>query len=149
MYVSEASAFAARIAAFSTALVDLLMRADELGVTEEDKGSVHALLLDLSALNFSQAARIKLQLPTDFNNHAVDRIPRAGAEIFGGKFLEVVDSDLMMNKRAKDVADRFRKRQKPEQRSFRGGRASFFVGPKGISFPFRRTIPLPALSRQG
>ena len=109
-YVSEASAFAARIAAFSTALVDLLMRADELGVTEEDKVSVHALLLDLSALNFSQAARIKLhatkrrrhlaldclKLPTDFNNHAVDRIPRAGAEIFGGKFLEVVDSDLMM-----------------------------------------------------
>ena len=100
-YVSEASAFAARIAAFSTALVDLLMRADELGVTEEDKVSVHALLLDLSALNFSQAARIKLhatkrrrhlaldclKLPTDFNNHAVDRIPRAGAEIFGGKIL--------------------------------------------------------------
>ena len=59
-YVSEASAFAARLAAFSTALVDLLMRADELGVTEEDKGTIHALLLDLSALNFSQAARIKL-----------------------------------------------------------------------------------------
>ena len=149
-YVSEASAFAARIAAFSTALVDLLMRADELGVTEEDKGSVHALLLDLSALNFSQAARIKLhatkrrrhlaldclKLPTDFNNHAVDRIPRAGAEIFGGKFLEVVDSDLMMNKRAKDVADRFRKRQKPEQRSFRGGRASFLSGRRGFRSRF-------------
>ena len=149
-YVSEASAFAARIAAFSTALVDLLMRADELGVTEEDKVSVHALLLDLSALNFSQAARIKLhatkrrrhlaldclKLPTDFNNHAVDRIPRAGAEIFGGKFLEVVDSDLMMNKRAKDVADRFRKRQKPEQRSFRGGRASFLSGRRGFRSRF-------------
>ena len=149
-YVSEASAFAARIAAFSTALVDLLMRADELGVTEEDKVSVHALLLDLSALNFSQAARIKLhatkrrrhlaldclKLPTDFNNHAVDRIPRAGAEIFGGKFLEVVDSDLMMNKRAKDVADRFRKRQKPVQRSFRGGRASFLSGRRGFRSRF-------------
>ena len=45
-YVSEASAFAARLAAFSTALVDLLIRADELEVSEEDKGSIHALLLD-------------------------------------------------------------------------------------------------------
>ena len=149
-YVSEASAFAARIAAFSTALVDLLMRADELGVTEEDKGSVHALLLDLSALNFSQAARIKLhatkhrrhlaldclKLPTDFNNHAVDRIPHAGSEIFGGKFLEVVDTDLMMNKRAKDVADRCRKRQKPDQRSFRGGRSSFLSDRRGLRSRF-------------
>ena len=157
-YVSEASAFAARLAAFSTALVDLLMRADELGVTEEDKGSIHALLLDLSALNFSQAARIKLhatkhrrylaldclKLPADFNNHAVDRIPRAGFQIFGGRFLEVVDTHLMMNKRAKDVADRFRKRQKPDLRSFRGGRSSFFSGQRGFRSRFggRSCFPL-------
>ena len=144
-FVSEASAFAARVAAFSTALVDLLIRADELGVSEEDRISIRALLLDFSALNFSQAARIKLhatkrrrhlaleclKLPTDFNNSAVDRIPRAGSDLFDGKFLEVVDSDLVMNKRAKDVAFRFRKRALPEQRSFRGGRASFFSGRRG------------------
>ena len=63
-FVSEASAYAARLAAFSTALVDLLIRADELEVSEEDKASVHALLLDLSALNFSQAARMKLHATT-------------------------------------------------------------------------------------
>ena len=33
-------------------------------VSEEDKASVHALLLDLSALNFSQAARMKLHTTT-------------------------------------------------------------------------------------
>ena len=36
-FFAEASAYAFRLAAFSTALVDLLFRADELEVTEEDK----------------------------------------------------------------------------------------------------------------
>ena len=60
LFVSEASAFAARLAAYSTALVDLLIRANELEVSEEDKASVHGLLLDLSARNFSQASRMNL-----------------------------------------------------------------------------------------
>ena len=38
---------------------------------------------------------------------AVDRISRVSPQIFGGKFLEVVDSDFTMIKRAKEVADRF------------------------------------------
>ena len=96
-FVAEASAFAARLAAFSTALIDLLIRADELEVSEEDKASIRAILLDLSALNFSQAARFKLhatsrrrhlaldslKLPKDFNEQAVDRISRVGPQIFG------------------------------------------------------------------
>ena len=107
-FVSEVSAFAARLAAYSTALVDLLIRADELEVSEEDKASVHGLLLDLSALNFSQASRVKLhatkrrrhlalsslKLPKDLNENAVDRISCVGPRIFGGKCLEAVDSDL-------------------------------------------------------
>ena len=94
-------------------------------MSEEDKGSIRAILLDLSALNFSQAARIKLhatkrrrhlaldclKLPKDFNDQAVDRVSRAGPQIFGGKCLEAVDTDLTMNKRAKEVADRFKPRQ--------------------------------------
>ena len=144
--VSEASAFAARLAAYSTALVDLLIRADELEVSEDYKASVHGLLLDLSALNFSQASRMKLhatkrrrhlalsslKLPKDFNENAVDRISCVGPRIFGGKFLEGVDSDLTMNKRAKDVADRFKLRQGSASRSFRGGRSSFYSGQRGI-----------------
>ena len=144
-FISEASAYAARLAAFSTALVDLLIRADELEVSEEDKASVHALLLDLSALNFSQAARMKLhattrrrhlalnslKLPKDFNKQAVDRISRVGPQIFGGKFLEAVDSDHTKNKRAKEVADRFKTRQL-DLRSFRGGRSSFYSGQRGF-----------------
>ena len=69
-------------------------------VSEEDKASVHALLLDLSALNFSQAVRmillattcrrhlalVSLKLPRNFNEQAVDRIYRIGPQIFDGKF---------------------------------------------------------------
>ena len=138
-FVAEASAFAARLAAFSTALLDLLIRADELEVSEEDKVSIRAILIELSALNFSQAARIKLHattrrrhlaldslsLPKDFNEQAVDRISRDGPQVFGGKFLEAVDADLSMNKRAKEIADRLRPRQSDFQR-FRGGRSSSF-----------------------
>ena len=150
-FVSVASAYAARLAAFSTALIDLLIRADELEVSEEDKGSIHAILLDLSALNFSQAARIKLhatkrrrhlaldclKLPKDFNDQAVDRISRAGPQFFGGKFLEAVDTDLTMNKRAKKVADRFKPRQSVLH-SFRGRRSSFSSGQRGSRSRFGR-----------
>ena len=145
-FVSEASAFAARLAAYSTALVDLLIRADELEVSEEDKASVHGLLLDLSALNFSQASRMKLhatkrrrhlalsalKLPKDFNDNAVDRISCVGPRIFGGKFLEVVDSDLTMNKRAKEVTDRYKLRLGSVSHGFRGGRSSFYSGQRGF-----------------
>ena len=68
----EASVYAARLAAFSTALVDLLIRADELEVSEEDKASVRAILLDLSALNYSQAARIKLHATSRRRHLALD-----------------------------------------------------------------------------
>ena len=52
--------YAARFAAFSTALVDLLIRADELEVSEEELYTIRALLMELSALGFSQASHIKL-----------------------------------------------------------------------------------------
>ena len=42
-FVAEASAYAAWLAAFSTALLDLLIRADELEVSEEDRVSIRAL----------------------------------------------------------------------------------------------------------
>ena len=84
-------------AAFSTALLDRLIRANELEVSEEDKVSIRATLMELSVLNFSQAARIKLHattlrrhlaldslcLPKDFNEQAVDQISRVGPQVFG------------------------------------------------------------------
>ena len=46
--------------------------------------------------------------------------------------MEAVDSDLTMNKRAKEVADRFKLRQGSASRSFRGGRSSFYSGQRGF-----------------
>ena len=139
-FVAEASSLAARLAVFSTALLDLLNRADALGVSEEDKILIRAVLVEISVLSFSQAARVQLHatsrrrylaleslsLPKGFNGYAVDQIPRVGRYIFGGKFLEAVDSDLNMNKRAREVADRFRPQRPDSFRRFRGGRSSLF-----------------------
>ena len=103
-------------------------------MSEEDRASIRAILIDLSALNFSQATRIKLHattrrrhLPHDFNEHAVNQIPRTGPLVFGGKFLEAVDSDLDMNKRAKEVADRLRPRQSGPYIVFAAGAPPFWA----------------------
>ena len=111
-----------------------------LGVSEEDKISIRAVLVEISALSFSQAARVQLHatsrrrylaleslnLPKGFNGYAVNQIPRVGQFIFGGKFLEAVDSDLNMNKRAREVAERFRPHRPDSFRRFHGGRSSLF-----------------------
>ena len=54
-----------------------------------------------------------------------------------------------MNKRAKEVADRVKLRQGSASRSFRGGRSSFYLGQRGVSFPRWWTNPLSTLSIQG
>ena len=77
-FVAEVSAFAARLAAFSTALLDLLITADELEVSKEDKVSICAILIELSALNFSQAARIKLHATTRTRHLALDSLSPEG-----------------------------------------------------------------------
>ena len=139
-FVSKASSYSARLAVFATALVELLFRTDELEVTEEDRIAIRAILMEISVLSYSQAARIQLHatqqrrllaletlnLPKDFNSHAVDRIPRVGQHIFGGKFLEAVDSDLSMNKRAREVTDKFKPRHSDSFRKPRGGRSFHF-----------------------
>ena len=139
-FIAKASSYAARLAVFSTVLLDLLIRANELEVTEEDRVAICSIVMEISALSFSQSVRIQLHttqqrrllaletlnLPKDFNGHAVDRIPSEGRHIFGGKFLEAVDSDFSMNKRAKEVADRFKSRRSDSFRKFRGGRFANF-----------------------
>ena len=80
-FVAEASAFAARLAAFSTVLVDLLIRADELEVSEEDKVSIRAILIEISALNFSQAARIKLHATSRRRLLALESMRKSASRI--------------------------------------------------------------------
>ena len=84
---------------------------------------VRALILEISAMQFSQAARLRLYaidrirqitlnslgLRDRMNVSAAVRIPRDGEFLFGGKFLDSVDSDISMHKRAKEVAGRLAK----------------------------------------
>ena len=128
--VSESTTMVACLAAYATALADLLVRAEVLGVTDEDCATVRELLLNISSRTYAEALRTQirathqrrflalsaLKLPKDFNSLAVARIPRDGPHIFGGKFLDAVDSDISMTKRAKEVALRMR----PRSDSFRG-----------------------------
>ena len=86
-FVSETSYYSASLAVFSTALMDLFIRADELEVTQEDRFAIRAFLLEISALSYSQSVRIQLHatqqrhhlaletlnLPRDFNSLARSR----------------------------------------------------------------------------
>ena len=58
--VSKASSVAAALAVYSTALTDLLIRADELEVTEEDRATFRELLLFISSRSFTTALRTQL-----------------------------------------------------------------------------------------
>ena len=134
--VAESSTVAARCAAYSTALADLLVRADEMGVVEDDRVVIRELLLNISSRAFSEALRTQLRathqrrllalralnLPKDFNSSAVIRVPREGPYVFGGHFLTAVDSDISMYSRAREVARRVRPRLQSFRRSSsRGG----------------------------
>ena len=146
--VSKASSVAAALAVYSTALTDLLIRADELEVTEEDRATFRELLLFISSRSYTTALRTQLcatkqrrlialqalSLPKDFNGHAVNRLPRDGPFIFGGRFLDAVDSDISMNLRAKEVARGLR----PRSFSFRGSRARGGASASSRPSGFRR-----------
>ena len=136
-FISNASLFAARLAAFATALSDLLNRADELGVSAEHNAAIRSLLMDINALTVAQAIRIDFQCTQQRRNIAlcslgltgrsiaVDTIPSTGPHLFGDQFLKIVDDSISMSKRASDIANKLRPTPKPT-RSFRyfRGRAS-------------------------
>ena len=119
-FISSASRFSLRLAAYSTALSDLLCRADELGVSAEDRRSISDIVAAISENLFSQTARVvshsvrqrrRLALSAlgleRFANHFSTRsVPIRGPFLFGGKFTEAVDQELSMHKRASDIARR-------------------------------------------
>ena len=133
--MAEASTVAARCAAYATALTDLLVHADELGVTEDDRCAIRKILLLITSHSYSEALRAQLRathnrrlvalkaldLPREFHSQAVIRVPREGPYVFGGSFLQAVDSDISMNKRAQEVAQRVKPRLQTFRRPSRGG----------------------------
>ena len=60
-FVSSASRHSLRLSAYASVLSDLLCRADELGVSPEDRRTVSAILASVSETLFSQSARVVSQ----------------------------------------------------------------------------------------
>ena len=171
-FVSTASRFSLRLAAFSTALSDLLCRADELGVSADDRRAIADILAAISEQLFSQSARVAsfsvvqrrrialsaLGLERFADRFSAESVPIHGPFLFGGKFMEVVDEELVMHKRASDIARKvaplsasrgtpspfkrpFSGRASPAKRfassrgsrSFRGSRGSYRSATRGRS----------------
>ena len=84
--------------------MDLLVRADELGVSEGVRAFIGTLLFNISVLSVSQALRAHvystkvrcdlairtLQFSSEISGVAVDRFPRETSFLFGGQFLNAV-----------------------------------------------------------
>ena len=91
-------------------MIDLLSRADDLGVTSEDRSIIHALLLSIAEQSFSQAlssmffafdnrrvlALSSLGLQKSVDSVAIKALPLEGPHLFAGQFLEAVDSEISM-----------------------------------------------------
>ena len=139
-FISHASSLAGRLAIYSAALSDILVRAEELEVSKEDAVTVRALLLELSAMQFSQAARMRLFSTSHCRNLTLssmglrDRlnvlaavcIPRDREYLFGGKLLDSIDTDISMHKRAKEVASRLAKPRRVDYLRKQRSRATSF-----------------------
>ena len=150
-FVDRASSLAGRLAIYSAALTDILIRAVELEVSEEDLITVRALILEISAMQFSQAAHLRLFAPdrncaftlnslglTDrMNISAAVRIPRDGEFLFSGKFLDGVDSDISMHKRAREVAGRIAKPRFSDASRRQRFRPATSFSSRGRAQPFR------------
>ena len=152
-FMSSTSSLNCRLAIYSAALADLLIRAGELEVTEEDAVTIRALILEVAAMQFAGAARMRLFALTQHRNLALDtmglrdrldvsaavRTPKDGKYLFGGKLFEGVDTDLSMQKRVREVASRLAKPQRGDvfRRRMRPY-TSFSTRDRGRSFRARR-----------
>ena len=150
-FVDRASSLAGRLAIYSAALTNILIRAVELEVSEEDLITVRALILEISAMQFSQAALLRLfatdrnraitlnslGLTDRMNISAAVRIPRDGEFLFGGKFVDGVDSDISMHKRAREVAGRIAKPRFSDASRRQRFRPATSFSSRGRAQPFR------------
>ena len=116
--MSDSSRSISRLSVYSTALADLLVRADELDIKPEDHVTIQSLLLAISQLTFTQAARAtvfafrqrrklafeSLGLRKQATSFNVEAIPCKGPYLFAGQLLDTVDLEISMHKRASDLA---------------------------------------------
>ena len=135
-------------------------------MSEEDVVTIRALILEVSAMQFSGAAHMQLFAIGQHRNLALDtmglrdrlnvsaavRIPKDGEYLFNGRLLDSVDTDLSMNKRVKEVSSRLAKPRRED--AFRRTRTrpytSFSSQGRGRSFRARgRGFSRPTRGRGG
>ena len=137
--MSQLTLSISRLSVYSVALTGLLVRAEELGITPEDRERMQFLVLQISQYLFSQASRTttavfreRRQLAFDklgFNKHSdgafVESLPLHGPFLFAGQLLDSVDQQISMRKRAAALASQLKPRLQPRRfpsvPPFRGG----------------------------
>jgi len=109
--ISDLARSVSRLSAFSVTLSHLLVRAEDLGITPEDRERIQFLVLQISQFLFSQASRTtsavfreRRQLAFDklgFDKHSdgtfVDALPLHGPYLFAGQLLDSVDQQITMH----------------------------------------------------
>ena len=116
-----------RVGAYAAALQDLLLRADELEVSQEDCAIISEIIMALLEVQFGQAARIatlatrqrrrvalealNLRFPGDSREFA--SIPATGPFLFAGQLTSAFDRELEAKKRASDAYQKLAVRPRP------------------------------------
>ena len=154
--ISQLTRSVSRLSVFSVALSNLLVRAEELGITPEDRAHIQNLLLKISQYLFSQASRSstavfrerrqlafnKLGFDKQADGSFVESLPFHGPFLFAGKLLDSVDQQISMHKRAAALASQVRSsrvgaRRNPYVPPFRGDTAGRRRGVRRSSSTFR------------
>ena len=115
-----------RLATYSGVLSNLLAKANELGVTQEDRATLCSLLMSIAEHSWSQATRTALYTTclrcintlkaTGFPGRSAEEIcrsiPYEGLYLFAGQAIQAFDDECAYRKRADETAKRLLQSQK-------------------------------------
>ena len=94
-FMSCSARMSLRLSTYSTALLDILTRAEELQVSEEDRFNIRTILITISELLFSQSARSSaLGLSHQADSALVQSLPIRGPYLFNDHILDAVTASL-------------------------------------------------------
>ena len=150
--LSEGVRTSMRLCAYQGSLLSLRARAAELEVSEADLLIIDGILLSLAGLQWSQLSESAVTLThrrrelalsalgvRDADVPSVLRdVPSRGPFLFGGQFAQVFQKEIDSRKQVADLAEGFRRPQKPASRFGRG-----LVVPRGQGQQRRVTVSVP------
>ena len=150
--LSEGVRSSMRLCAYQGSLLSLRARAAELEVSEADLLIIDDILLSLAGLLWSQLSESAVTVTHRRRELALSAlgvreadvpsvlrdVPSRGPFLFGGQFAQVFQKEIDSRKQVADLAEGFRRPQKPASRS---GRA--LVVPRGQGQQRRVTVSVP------